>query len=688
MKLKPTTLLFITSFVPVIVFKVVARMGDATLAQAKAATAVGLILAGTQYFLSKRVLKHNTYLEKAFLGFLSVGTGWVYFTSPQFSSLFVDHSTALLYLVLFFTTFLPQLFGYDPFTYAIAKQWYPPTVWNTPQFKIINLHITYFWSGIFFLASLLSWLGHGKPLFSIVLPVLLILLIALPFVKMYPNYYLKKQFASGPLDLSAFPDTARELISRMPLGFDSEAGRGLKADIQFDLSGEGGGKMFLSIEAGQCQFGEGEIPSPVLTIHAPGEVWLKMARGEMDRPKALMDGLFRVEGDMNLLMKMSALFRPPQKMEAEVLVKEERKDTRGEKRGIKILAIQGSPRPKVSNTELLLHEFLKGAQREGAETETIYLKEKNIHPCLGCYTCWTKTPGVCVFKDDVAELLEKVKKCDLLVYATPLYNYNMTALIKAFQERLLPLLDPHLIKREGIYRHPQRYEVDRKMVLISTCGFPELSHFDTLRHIFRIMERNGDVPLVGELLVPAAEAVLKQEYLRERAQGILEAAYRAGREVVRDGRVSEETEANIQRPVLSSDEMAEMANLWWDSFLDGTAQRKVQEGGTLEDMRLLLRGMAATFNGRSAGDLRAAIQFEVTGKQPGQWFLSIENGKCTYHEGRMGAPTLTIKTPSEVWLAVANKEIDGQQAFMEGKYTAQGDMGLLMRMRSLFGGAN
>jgi multimeric flavodoxin WrbA/putative sterol carrier protein len=688
MKLEPTTILFITSFIPVIVFKVVARMGNATLAQAKAATAVGLILAGIQYLLSKKVLKHNTYLEKAFLGFLAVGTGWVYLTPPQFSSLFVDHSTALLYLVLFFTTFLPQLFGYDPFTYAIARQWYPPTVWNTPQFKTINLHITYFWSGIFFLAFLSSWLGHGKPLFSIVLPLALILLIALPFVKMYPNHYLKKQFASGPLDLSAFPNTARELISRMPLGFDSEAGRGLTADIQFDLSGEGGGKMFLSIAAGQCQFGEGEIPSPVLTVHAPGEVWLKMARGEIDRPKALMDGLFRVEGDMNLLMKMSALFRPPRKREAEVLVKEERKDARGEKRGIKILAIQGSPRPKVSNTELLLHEFLKGAQHEGAETETIYLKEKNIHPCLGCYTCWTKTPGVCVLKDDTTELLEKVKGCDVLVYATPLYNYNMTALMKAFQERLLPLLDPHLIKREGIYRHPQRYEVDRKMVLISTCGFPEVSYFDALRHIFRIMERSGEVPLVGELLVPAAEAILKQEHLRERAQGILQAAYRAGVEVVRDGRVSGETEVKIQRPLLSTDEMAEMANLWWDSFLEGTAQRKAQEGGTLEDIRLLLRGMAATFNGQSAGDLKAAVQFEVTGKQPGQWFLSIENGKCSYHEGRADSPTLTIQTPSEVWIAIANKEIDGQQAFMEGKYTAQGDMGLLMRLRSLFGSAN
>jgi multimeric flavodoxin WrbA/putative sterol carrier protein len=444
--------------------------------------------------------------------------------------------------------------------------------------------------------------------------------------------------------------------------------------------------MFLSIADGKCQFGEGEIPSPVLTIHAPGEVWLKMARGEIDRPKALMDGLFRVEGDMSLLMKMGTLFHPPQKGEEALLIKEEGRDRRGEKRGIKILAIQGSPRPKMSNTEVLLKEFLKGAHGEGAETETIYLKEKDIHPCVGCYTCWAKTPGVCVFKDDMPELLNKVKGCDILVYATPLYNYNMTALMKAFQERLLPLLDPHLVKKEGIYRHPQRFNVNRKMVLVSTCGFPEASHFDALRHIFHIMDSNGEVPLVGELLVPAAEAVLKQEFLRERAQGILKAVHRAGIEVVRNGRVSKETEAKIQEAIIPADEMAEMANLWWDSLIEGVTQAKAQEAGKrIEDMRLLLRGMAATFNGMAAGDLKATIQFEVTGKQPGQWCLSIENGKCTYQEGKTDTPTLTIQTPSEVWLAVANKEIDGQQAFMEGKYTAQGDMGLLMRLKSLFG---
>jgi putative sterol carrier protein len=129
-----------------------------------------------------------------------------------------------------------------------------------------------------------------------------------------------------------------------------------------------------------------------------------------------------------------------------------------------------------------------------------------------------------------------------------------------------------------------------------------------------------------------------------------------------------------------------MANLWWDSHLEGITQGKPVQG-KIEDMRLLLRGMAAAFNSQAAGDLKAAIQFEVTGRQTGDWFLSVDIGKCTYHEGEANAPTLTIKTPSEVWLAIANKEMDGQQAFMEGKYTATGDISLLMRMKTLFASA-
>ena len=449
--------------------------------------------------------------------------------------------------------------------------------------------------------------------------------------------------------------------------------------------------MALSISKGQCRFLEGESPSPTLTIRASGEDWLKIARGEIDRPRALMDGLFKVEGEMGLLMRMGELFHPPTKLKE---IKEEEIDSnqdnnltkKGEKKMVKILAIQGSPRPKESNTAILLQEFLKGCRSQGAQTETIYLKEKKIHPCVGCYTCWAKTPGTCIFKDDMPEFLERVRQSDILVYATPLYNYNMTALLKAFQERLLPLLDPHLVKTGETYRHPQRYEGDRKVVLVSTCGFPEVSHFDPLRHVFRHIEGNGGVSVIGEILMPGGE-LLKQAGLKDQAREVLRAAHQAGVEAVRDGRVSKETEAKIQKPLLSPDELAEMANLWWDGHLQGITQGKATQG-KIEDMRLLLKGMAATFNAGAAGEMKAVIQFVVTGKQTGNWFLSIENGRCACREGVADAPTLTIKTPSAVWLTIANKEMDGQQAFAEGKYSVQGDIALLMRMKSLFGGSD
>lgn len=228
MKVNLSKLLFVTSFFPVAIFKVLARVGEVTPGRVKIAVVTGLILAVGQFLLSRRFLKHTTYLEKAFLGFLATGTAWIFLAPPETSSFFVHHSTSLLYLVLFLTTLLPQLFGYDPFTYTIAKLWSPKAVWNTPQFRIINLHITYFWSAVFSLATLSCWLGQEKPLFSIVLPLVFVLGIGLPFSRKYPGYYLKRGFAPRPSDSSAFPATARELVLRMPQGFNPQAARALR----------------------------------------------------------------------------------------------------------------------------------------------------------------------------------------------------------------------------------------------------------------------------------------------------------------------------------------------------------------------------------------------------------------------------------------------------------------------------
>jgi putative sterol carrier protein len=311
MNMKINTLLFTTSFFPVAVFKTIARIGAADLAQARLATAVGFVLAVTQFILAQKFIGHTSYLERAFLGYLAIGAAWVYLTPTHISGVFVNYSTAILYFVLFLTTLLPQLFGYDPFTYIIAKQWQPEAVWSTPQFRTINLHITYFFSGLFFLAFLSCLLGQGKPIFAIVIPLILIIGIGIPFSRRYPAYYIKNSMTATVADPATFPKTAQELINRMPTSFDAAAAGDLKADIQFRLSGEAPCTMFLSISDGKCVAHKGEAESPALTIIAPADIWMKMSRGEINRPKALMDGLYTVEGDTNLLIRMAELFQPP-----------------------------------------------------------------------------------------------------------------------------------------------------------------------------------------------------------------------------------------------------------------------------------------------------------------------------------------------------------------------------------------
>jgi putative sterol carrier protein len=300
--------LFVTSFIPVATFKTIARMGQATWGQAKAAVLIGFILALIQYVAARRVLKTNTYLEKAFLGFLLVGTFWVYLLPSRPAHLFVDHSVSILYFTLFLVTFLPQLFGYDPFTYVMAKLWSPPSVWETDDFRIINFRITYLWSGVFFACFLSSTWGQGKPLYAIIIPFALCVGIGLVFSRKYPEYYLRRKYPVNPAAAADVPDSALELIEGMPGVFDPAAAGNLQASIQFLISGDEGGQWLLSISEGKCEVREGRIPDPSLTIEASAELWVKMARGEIDRPKALMQGMYKVQGDFSLLSRMPQLF--------------------------------------------------------------------------------------------------------------------------------------------------------------------------------------------------------------------------------------------------------------------------------------------------------------------------------------------------------------------------------------------
>ena len=99
----------------------------------------------------------------------------------------------------------------------------------------------------------------------------------------------------------------------------------------------------------------------------------------------------------------------------------------------KVLILSGSPR-KGGNSDLLCDEFARGALNAGNEVEKIRLQEKKIANCLGCYYC-VEHGGKCAIQDDMAELLEKMIACDVLVLASPVYFYSVCAQMKATIDR-------------------------------------------------------------------------------------------------------------------------------------------------------------------------------------------------------------------------------------------------------------
>lgn len=106
-----------------------------------------------------------------------------------------------------------------------------------------------------------------------------------------------------------------------------------------------------------------------------------------------------------------------------------------------VLAVLGSPR-KEGNTSLLLDKYLEGlATHNDVKIEKALLGEKNIFPCKSCYACKNKSNSGCVIKDDMTDLYKSVKESDVLVFATPIYWWNMSAQMKIFIDRLFGLQD-------------------------------------------------------------------------------------------------------------------------------------------------------------------------------------------------------------------------------------------------------
>jgi multimeric flavodoxin WrbA len=99
-----------------------------------------------------------------------------------------------------------------------------------------------------------------------------------------------------------------------------------------------------------------------------------------------------------------------------------------------VLGVSGSPRPG-GNSDILLQSILEGAAVGGAETKAVFLREYQFQGCIGCERC--RKDGECTALLDGMQLLyPKIRESHGLVLVSPIYSYNVTALMKAFIDRL------------------------------------------------------------------------------------------------------------------------------------------------------------------------------------------------------------------------------------------------------------
>lgn len=99
----------------------------------------------------------------------------------------------------------------------------------------------------------------------------------------------------------------------------------------------------------------------------------------------------------------------------------------------KVLILSSSPR-RHGNSDTLCDEFLRGAAEAGNAAEKIFLGDRTIHYCTGCSAC-SRDGRPCPQRDDAAEVIEKMLAADVIVMATPVYFYTMSAQMKTLIDR-------------------------------------------------------------------------------------------------------------------------------------------------------------------------------------------------------------------------------------------------------------
>jgi multimeric flavodoxin WrbA len=160
---------------------------------------------------------------------------------------------------------------------------------------------------------------------------------------------------------------------------------------------------------------------------------------------------------------------------------------------LEVLGLIGSAR-KGGNTDLLLRSVTNGAKSMGADIEIIRLSDLEIHPCLNCGGC--DKDGICIQKDDMVGLFEKLLTFDLILLASPVYFMGLSAWTKVMIDRCQSLW----VRKFRLNKLPTKSREERKGVFISVSGMKKPTVFDGARTTVKSFFATIHVTYFGDLL--------------------------------------------------------------------------------------------------------------------------------------------------------------------------------------------
>lgn len=227
---------------------------------------------------------------------------------------------------------------------------------------------------------------------------------------------------------------------------------------------------------------------------------------------------------------------------------------------MKILALNGSHRGQKGCIQWLLDKLAEGALGAGAEFETIVLAEHHIERCTGCEAC--HAPGQhlhCIYQneDDVQSIFDRMKAADILIYATPVYIFSMSGLMKTFLDRFNSTAGSNelCVTKSGLFFHNiDKAIYSKPFVVLTGCGNVEAETVRNVISYFQTFSRFLDAPIVGTLArksIGMMEAA-RTESLEQKPVilDVVKAYVQAGRELATLGKITNKTQKRANQHIL------------------------------------------------------------------------------------------------------------------------------------------